>query len=141
MRYPIYIHKTGTGTCSGFVPDIQGCLFAGDTFDETIEDAAGAIDAHVEFTVDEWGRIPVARTFDAYLDDPDCQGGTWAYVDVDLSRYDSRSVKPNITCSTSKREQGDELSKKCLTVSMFSASAENILTVSHLSCFSIPCAP
>lgn len=104
MRYPIYIHKTDTGTYSGFVPDIQGCLFAGDTFDETIEDAAGAIDAHVEFTVDEGGRIPVARTFDTYLDDPDCQGGTWAYIDVDLSRYDSRSVKPNIMCSTCKRE-------------------------------------
>lgn len=104
MRYPIYIHKTATGTYSGFVPDIQGCLFAGDTFEETIEDAAGTIDAHVEFTVDEGGRIPVARTFDIYLDDPDRQGGTWAYVDVDWSRYDSRPVKPNITCSTCKRE-------------------------------------
>lgn len=97
MRFPIYIHKTESGTYSGFVPDVIGCYFAGDTFADTIQDAAEAIDAHVEFTVDEGGSIPQAKSFDDYLNHEDCQGGAWAYVDVDLSKYEGKAVKLNIT--------------------------------------------
>ncbi|MDU2938446.1 MAG: type II toxin-antitoxin system HicB family antitoxin [Enterobacteriaceae bacterium] len=27
----------------------------------------------------------------------DCQGGIWAYVDIDMSKYDGKAVKLNIT--------------------------------------------
>ncbi|WP_072023193.1 type II toxin-antitoxin system HicB family antitoxin [Photorhabdus australis] len=37
MRYPIYLHQADDGSFSGFVPDVIGCYFAGDTIDDAIQ--------------------------------------------------------------------------------------------------------
>lgn len=93
MKFPIYLHKTDKGAFSGFVPDIDGCFFAGDNIDATIDDACAAIDAHLAFLAEEGVPFPEAKDISAHYADEDCQGGAWAYADIDLSKYDDRAVQ------------------------------------------------
>lgn len=97
MRFPVYLHKTENGNWSGFVPDVQGCFFAGNTVDEALSDAFGAIDAHVESLADAGKAIPKAASVETHINDEECQGGYWAFVEIDLSRYEGKAVKLNIT--------------------------------------------
>lgn len=97
MRFPVYLHKAESEGYSGFVPDIVGCFFAGETIDKTIVDATEAIDAHLESLADRGKVLPEAKDISAYIDNEDCQGGIWAYVDIDISKYDGKAVKLNIT--------------------------------------------
>ncbi|MCC8458545.1 MULTISPECIES: type II toxin-antitoxin system HicB family antitoxin [Photorhabdus] len=97
MRYPIYLHQADDGSFSGFVPDVIGCYFAGDTIDDAISDAQNALDTYFEY-MSEKGEAPVqARTVADHLSNEDCTGGGWAYVDMDLTKYDGKAVKLNIT--------------------------------------------
>lgn len=97
MRYPIYLHQADDGTFSGFVPDVIGCYFAGDTIDDAISDAQNALDTYFEY-MSEKGHAPdQAKTVADHLNDEDCTGGSWAYVDIDLTKYDGKATKLNIT--------------------------------------------
>lgn len=97
MKFPLYLHQTDSGSFSGFVPDIIGCLFAGDTIDEVISEAHSAIDAHLEYTAEQGLPIPEAQSITAHLKDEACQGGIWAFADIDIAKYDGKAVKLNIT--------------------------------------------
>ncbi|MDY0928511.1 type II toxin-antitoxin system HicB family antitoxin [Pantoea trifolii] len=97
MRFPVYLHKTESNTYSGFVPDVVGCFFAGETVDDALTDASAAIDAHVEWSTDAGYEVPVATSIETHIEDENCQGGYWAFVDIDLSRYEGKAVKLNIT--------------------------------------------
>ncbi len=97
MKFPIYLHQADSGSFSGFVPDITGCYFAGETIDNAIADAYGAIDAHLDYVTEKGHPVPEAQDISTHMGDEDCQGGIWAYVDIDLSKYDGRAVKLNIT--------------------------------------------
>lgn len=97
MRYPIYLHQADDGSFSGFVPDVIGCYLAGDTIDDAIVDAANALDTYFEY-MSEKGQTPAeAKTVADHLNDEDCNGGIWAYVDIDLTKYEGRTTKLNIT--------------------------------------------
>ena len=97
MKFPIYLYQADSGSFSGFVPDITGCYFAGETIDAAIADAWNAIDAHLDYVTEKGELVPQAQSISVHMNDEDCQGGIWAYVDVDLSKYDSKAVKLNIT--------------------------------------------
>jgi predicted RNase H-like HicB family nuclease len=97
MKYPVYLHQTESGTFSGFVPDLAGCYFAGDTIDDAIADAHAAIDAYLEYRSEKGKDVLVAGTMNDHKDDEDCQGGMWGIVDIDTSKYDGKAVKLNIT--------------------------------------------
>ncbi|MCK0554445.1 type II toxin-antitoxin system HicB family antitoxin [Pantoea ananatis] len=97
MRFPVYLHKADTDGYSGFVPDITGCFFAGDTIDDAIVDATEAIDAHLESLADRGKDLPEAKGIEVHIENEDCQNGIWAYVDIDVSKYDGKAVKLNIT--------------------------------------------
>ncbi|QZN95439.1 type II toxin-antitoxin system HicB family antitoxin [Symbiopectobacterium purcellii] len=97
MKFPIYLHQADSGSFSGFAPDIQGVFFAGADIDGAIADAYAAIDAHLEFQAEKGRALPQAQNVKAHLNDEDCQGGFWAFVEIDLSRYDGKAVKLNIT--------------------------------------------
>lgn len=97
MRFPVYLHKTESNTYSGFVPDVVGCFFAGETVDDALTDASAAIDSHVESSTNAGYEVPVATNIETHIEDENCQGGYWAFVDIDLSRYEGKAVKLNIT--------------------------------------------
>lgn len=97
MRYPVVLH-TDDGIRYGVtVPDLPGCFSAGDTFEDALESAKEAIDLHLEGVVEDGGDVPVPRPYAEHRTNPDFAGGVWALVDIDLSRFDGRSEKINIT--------------------------------------------
>ncbi len=46
MKYPVIYERTGTGY-SAYAPDVDGCVAAGDTIEETRELMAGALAMHL----------------------------------------------------------------------------------------------
>jgi len=97
MKYPVYLHQAESGSFSGFVPDLEGCYFAGDTIDDAIADAHAAIDVYLDYRSEKGRDVPVASTMNDHKDDEDCQGGIWGIVDIDTTKYDGKAVKLNIT--------------------------------------------
>ncbi|MBK6728597.1 MAG: type II toxin-antitoxin system HicB family antitoxin [Xanthomonadales bacterium] len=97
MRYPIVLH-TDDGIRYGVtVPDLPGCFSAGDTFDDALDSAREAIDLHAEGLAAEDQDLPVAHAITEHRANPDYASGVWAVVDVDLSRYQGKAEKINIT--------------------------------------------
>lgn len=97
MRYPIVLH-TDDGTRYGVtVPDFPGCFSAGDSIEEAIESVKEAIDLHAEGMVEEGQDLPFPEFITEHQKNPDYAGGIWAVVEVDLSRFDGKAEKINIT--------------------------------------------
>jgi predicted RNase H-like HicB family nuclease len=57
MRYLIIIEPTGNGW-SAHVPDLPGCVAAGETRDETIELMRGAIEMHLDGMREDGQTVP-----------------------------------------------------------------------------------
>lgn len=97
MRFPVVLH-TDDGVRFGVtVPDLPGCFSAGDTFDEALDSVVEAIDLHLEGIVEDGGEVPVPRAIAAHRANPDFADGVWAAVEVNVSRFDGRAEKINIT--------------------------------------------
>lgn len=100
MFYLAYVHKTEVGSgYSGFFPGIPGCIFAGDSFEEALADAQGTLNAHFELIVDEGYEIPEGQPMENYLTHEDCQGGLWTGVTIDMSKFDCKAKRVQITMS------------------------------------------
>ena len=97
MRFPIVLHATKGKTYSVIVPDLPGCYSAGDTFEEAMDMAREAIDAHVELLVSQGAVVPKGQPISRHLSKREYSGGIWAAVDVDLSDYLGKAEKINIT--------------------------------------------
>ncbi|MEI2415606.1 type II toxin-antitoxin system HicB family antitoxin [Orrella sp. JC864] len=97
MRYPVVLH-TDDGIRYGVtVPDLPGCFSAGDTFEDALESVKEAIDLHLEGLTEGGEDVPVPRPIAEHRGNPDFADGVWAVVDVDVSRFDGRTEKVNIT--------------------------------------------
>src|ERR1700709_481486 len=79
------------------VPDVPGCFSAGDTFDEAVEMAREAIDAHCELLAEKGLEIPSPRPLAEPQADPDLAGAVWVVLDIDVEKYLGRAEKINIT--------------------------------------------
>ena len=60
MKFAVVIEKTGNGY-SAYVPDLPGCIAAGDTLEETEELMRGAIAMHVEDMRERGESVPEPR--------------------------------------------------------------------------------
>lgn len=97
MRFPVVMH-TDDGVRYGVtVPDLPGCFSAGDTFDAALESVTEAIDLHLEGLIEDGGEIPVPRAIAEHRSNLDFADGVWAAVAVNVSRFDGRAEKINIT--------------------------------------------
>jgi predicted RNase H-like HicB family nuclease len=97
MRYPVVLH-TDDGVRFGVtVPDLPGCFSSGDTFDQALDCVLEAIDLHLEGLVEAGGELPAPRSIAEHRSNPDFADGVWAAVTVDVSRFDGRAEKINIT--------------------------------------------
>ena len=111
MRFPVVLH-TDDGVRYGVtVPDLPGCFSAGDTFDEALESVREAIDLHLEGLIEEGGDVPVPRAIAEHRTNLDFADGVWAAVDVDVSRYDGKAEKINITIPRRLLVKIDEYAK------------------------------
>ncbi|MDR2244707.1 MAG: type II toxin-antitoxin system HicB family antitoxin [Burkholderiales bacterium] len=97
MRFPVVLH-TDDGVRYGVtVPDLPGCFSAGDTFDQALDCALEAIELHLEGLTEDGASVPTPRPVSDHLPNPDYADGVWAAVDVNVSRFDGRAEKINIT--------------------------------------------
>jgi len=97
MRFPVVLH-TDDGVRYGVtVPDLPGCFSAGDSMEDAFESIKEAIDLHLEGLTEEGGEVPLPQPIAQHMSDPDFATGIWAMIDIDVSRFDGRSEKINIT--------------------------------------------
>lgn len=62
-----------------------------------MDSATEAIDLQLEGLTEDGAELPVPQTIAHHQANPDYANGVWAAVDVDVSRFDGKSVKINIT--------------------------------------------
>ncbi|WP_319420723.1 type II toxin-antitoxin system HicB family antitoxin [Pleurocapsa sp. FMAR1] len=97
MIYPIVIHKDPESDYGVTVPDLPGCFSAGDTMAKALSNAVEAIECHLEGILLDEENLPLGKTIEKYVNQPDYQGGTWALVDVDLSKLGGKTQRINIS--------------------------------------------
>lgn len=66
MKYAVVYQKTKTGY-SADVPDLPGCIAAGDTLEETAELIRGAIEMHLQGMREDGEPIPEPSTVTDYV--------------------------------------------------------------------------
>jgi len=67
MRYAIIIEKDADG-CSAYVPDLPGCIAAGDTVEEVRTLIAGAIQMHLEGMREDGEPVPEPTSLCEYVE-------------------------------------------------------------------------
>lgn len=97
MRFPIVIHKDSDSDYGVTVPDLPGCFSAGATTDEALTNAIEAIECHVEGLMMDGEPVPRPHTIEFHRRDRSFRGGTWALVDVDVSKLSGKAKRVNIT--------------------------------------------
>ena len=96
MLYAIAIDR-GDSSFGVRVPDLPGCFSGGDSFQDAVDSAREAIEAHVELLVESGESIPVATNLDEWQSDPEYSDAVWALVEVDVSSLMGKSEKINVT--------------------------------------------
>lgn len=98
MKFLIAI-KPGTETTAFgvVVPDLLGCLSAGDTLEEAFDNAAVAIEAHCELLAEDGHDMPQPKPMQAHQQAAEFVGWTWAVVDVPVEAFWGPAEKINIT--------------------------------------------
>ena len=97
MKYAVVVHHDEDSAYGVSVPDLPGCFSAGDSFDEALDNVIEAIELHLEGMAEEGMDIPSAEPIEAHLDDPDYAGGTWGFVEIDLTPFLGKTEKINVT--------------------------------------------
>jgi predicted RNase H-like HicB family nuclease len=80
------------------VPDLPGCIAAGDSLDEVLERGAAAATAYIDSLIEDSEPIPVLRTLDQLKADPsfrdDAEDGMIVGLPIDLP---GKAVRVNIS--------------------------------------------
>lgn len=108
MDYPVWIDKEPSSDYGVVVPDLPGCVSAGETIDEAIEMVREAIELHVEGLLDEGLAVPRSGTIENHQCRPEYAGGTWALVSVDLSDLRLTTRRVNISMPERVLEATDQ---------------------------------
>lgn len=81
-RYPIVTHKDPDTDYCVTVPDLPGCITAGNTLDDAQSQAAEAIQCHIEGMLLYNESIPQPRDIAFHQHNPDYADGQWKSVTV-----------------------------------------------------------
>jgi predicted RNase H-like HicB family nuclease len=85
MTFLVAIHKDSQSSYGVSVPDLPGCVTAGDTFDEALTMAREAITLHFEGMLEDGLELPEpTENIDALRNDPDYADAFWGAVQVHL---------------------------------------------------------
>ncbi len=98
MVYPVVIHKEKNSAYGVSVPDLPGCISAGNTLDESLVMIREAIELHLEGMIEDGEVIPPARSLEDVRSDRRFRGvAAFALVQIDASNLRSKAVRINIT--------------------------------------------
>lgn len=98
LTFPIAIEPGDDGHAFGVVvPDIPGCVSAGDTLDEAYANVKEAIEAHLGTLVDEGMPLPVRRPIEEHRQNPHYDKWIWGIVTVRHIAVLRKAVRINIS--------------------------------------------
>ena len=98
MKYPIAIELGGdTYAFGGVVPGLEGYFSAGDTMEEAIDNAKGAIEQWLETIIDAGGAVATAKPIAHHQSDYDFKNWVWAIVSIDLANLSDKVDRVNVT--------------------------------------------
>ena len=83
-HYPIVIHKDSDSDYCVTVPDLSGCITAGNTLEDAQDQAAEAIQCHVEGMLLDGEPVPEAKEIAFHQDNPDYADGVWKSITIVL---------------------------------------------------------
>ena len=83
-HYLIVIHKDPDSDYCVTVPDLPGCITAGDTFEDAQNQAAEAIQCHIESMLLDGEPIPEAKEIAFHENNPDYADGAWKSITIAL---------------------------------------------------------
>jgi predicted RNase H-like HicB family nuclease len=128
MKYPIAIEPGTDGTAFGVVfPDLPGCFSAGDTFDEAIENAKEAAEAHIEAMIDDGESIPKPSSLAEVAKNEEFKGWIIGFVQVDLDQLSDKTERINISLPRRVLMKLDQKAKRA-GISRSGYIAEAVLT-------------
>ncbi len=85
MTFLVAIHKDASSSYGVSVPDLPGCVTAGDTMADALAMAAEAIKLHLEGMLEDGQELPdPASSYDEFRQDADFADAIWGAVNVDL---------------------------------------------------------
>src|SRR5436305_15038622 len=112
MRFALALHTEDGVKYGVTVPDLPGCFSAGDSFDEAVDMAREAIDAHCELLAEKGLDLPSPRPLAQHQADADLAGAVWVVIEVDVEKYLGRSEKINITVPGRLLRRIDDYAKR-----------------------------
>jgi predicted RNase H-like HicB family nuclease len=85
MTFLVAIHKDPESSYGVSVPDLPGCITAGDTIEEALAMAREAITLHLEGMLEDNLELPEpTKDIEALRSDPDYSGALWGVVPIHL---------------------------------------------------------
>lgn len=98
MLYPIAVFKGDEHTAHAIIfPDVENGATCCDELSDMLQIANEFIDLHFSGLAEDGENIPLPQNFNEHLNNPKYKGCMWAWIDVDLSKYDTKTHKINIT--------------------------------------------
>ena len=98
MLYPIAVFKGDEDTAHAIIfPDVENGATCCDELSDMLHMANEFIDLHFSGLAENGETIPLPQNFNEHLNNPKYQGCKWAWVDVDLSKYETKTHKISIT--------------------------------------------
>lgn len=95
MKYPVVLHTDNGKTYGVTIPDVLGCFSYGEDIDEALENTKEALALHFDGLMEDNEPIPLATNIRKHQNNQDYAGGTWAYIDFDISPYLGNQVRFN----------------------------------------------
>jgi predicted RNase H-like HicB family nuclease len=98
MKFTLAIHKDKDSSYGVTVPDVSGCFSAGDTLNEAIENSKEAIAAHLEALIELGMPLPLnTQPIEQHMNNEDFKDAIWAIAEVDMSTFDKKPERVNIS--------------------------------------------
>ena len=98
MKYLAAIEQgTGEAGWGVVVPDLPGCVSAGDTLEEAVENAKDAICGWMEAMLEMGEKIPKQQPMEHWQKEPGFAGWIWAVVDAPVEKLMGPAEKVNVT--------------------------------------------
>lgn len=98
--YPVVVHKELESSYGVSVPDLPGCVSAGDTIEEAFVNAKEAIELHLEGIIEDDQSIPKPSDAQSLIGNGDyADAYGWFFVPVEVNKIvaPTKSVRINLT--------------------------------------------
>ena len=93
MTFLVAIHKDSNSSYGVSIPDLPGCVTAGDTIEDALVMAKEAIELHLAGMLDDGVELPEPTAdIDPIRRDPDYADAVWGAVRIDLDWRRSAST-------------------------------------------------